>query len=177
MGVIVHNPIIYMSVFDINSDEYVSLSGPFDVTDPTIEAYFEYSPSKKHSNKDLMNKKNIILADSVLHSSKYAKLNLLTKRYPYTKGSSIPSNGETVGDAIKSKIDKIEVQRDYSCCERKIFSIINANDLGQCYMFARHKPCQKCIPAIKEFLQTKGRQMRIFYYENDSVKEFDMSTI
>lgn len=165
-------------VFDIDSDEYVSLSGPFDITDCTIEAYFGYNASKKRSNNDLMDKiKNIILADPVLHNSNYANLNPLTKRYPYASSSSIPSNGETIRDAIKRKIDKNEIQTDYSCCERKIFSFINTNDLGQCYMFARHKPCQKCIPAIKEFLQIPGRQMRIFYYENDLIKEFDMNTI
>jgi hypothetical protein len=165
-------------IFDISSDEYISLSGPFDITDSAIERYFGYSSDKKRSNKDLMDKiNNIILADPTLHSSKYANLNLLTRRYPYTKGSGIPSNGETVEDAMKRRIDKNEIQGDYSCCERKIFSCINANNSGQCYMFTRHKPCPKCIPAIKEFLHTPGRQMRIFYYENDSVEEFDMSTI
>lgn len=165
-------------VFDINTDEYISLSGPFDVTDPVIEAYFGYDQNKKRSNKALMTKINsIILADSVLQNSKYAGLNLLTKRYPYTNGPSIPSNGETVEDAIKRKIDKNEIQGGYSCCERKIFSFISDTDLGQCYMFVKHKPCQRCIPAIKKFLQNPGRIMRIFYYDNDSVKEFDMSTI
>ena len=165
-------------VFDINTEEYISLSGPFDINNPIIEAYFGYDQNKKRSNKDLMTKINsIILADSVLQNSKYARLNLLTKRYPYTNGPSIPSDGETVKDAIKRKIDKNEIQSGYSCCERKIFSFINDTDTGQCYMFVKHEPCQKCIPAIKRFLQNPRRQMRIFYYDNDLVKEFDMSTI
>lgn len=165
-------------VFDIAAAEYISLSGPFDVTDSTIESYFGYDQNKKRSNKDLMDKiNNIILADPTFQNSKYVNLSLLTRRYPYTNSPNIPSNGETVKDAIKRRIDKNEIQSDYSCCERKIFSRINAADLGQSYMFARHKPCQKCIPAIRRFLQVPGRQMKIFYYENDSIKEFDMSTI
>jgi hypothetical protein len=166
------------SVFDINTDEYVSLSGPFDITDKTIDTYFGFDSDKKRSNSELLNRvKQIILADSFFKNSKYANLNLKTERYPYTNGPSIPSLGETVQDAIKRSINSNEIQSDYSCCERKIFSFIPDNVLGQCYMFARHKPCPKCCPAIKKFLQIAGRQMKIFYYDNDQVKEFDMSSI
>lgn len=165
-------------LFDINTDEYISLSGPFDATDCIIVSYFGYDRNKINSNNELMNKiNNIILSDSTLSKSKYAKLNLLTKRYPYTTNSNISSSGETIDDAINQKIDKNEIQSDYSCCERKIFSYISATASGMCYMFVRHEPCKKCKPAIKDFLQTQGRQMRIFYYDNDIVKEFDVSTI
>lgn len=164
-------------VFDINTDEYVSFSGPFDISDPQIEAYFNFNQRKKQSNEALMNKINsIILADSTFQKSKYANLNLLTMRYTYGKTFNIPSGGESVGEAISRHVDSKEIQSDYSCCERKIFSFISNSEVGQCYMFARNEPCEKCKPAIKKFLKIPGRQMRIFYYDN-GVKEFDMNTI
>ena len=66
---------------------------------------------------------------------------------------------------------------DYACCERKIFSSIIGKISGDCYLFTKREPCEKCRPAIKEVLNNKSCNLRIFYSDNDIVKEFDMSTL
>ena len=166
------------SIFDTATDKYVSLSGPFDVTDSSIETYLKISEGKKVSNNQLKNKiHNIILADSTLCGAKYSNLNLRTKRFPYSSKTLISSNGETVQDAMNSHVSINEIESDYSCCERKIFSCIPNIVSGDCYMFARHEPCEKCRPAIKKVLNKTSCNMRIFYYDNNNVKEFDMSTL
>lgn len=166
------------SIMDTDSETYISLSGTFDVTDRTILNYFNFSVQRETSNKSLKDKVNmIILNDPDLRKAKYAKMNLATERFPYKGGPFIPASGETVKDAIIKKVGKDEIGKGFSCCERKIFSYPNASFGGDSFLFARHKPCEKCKPAIKKLIQTSKTNIKIYHYENDVIKEFDVSTI
>jgi hypothetical protein len=166
------------SLFDTGTDRYASLSGPFDVTEPSIKSYFSFDKRKQDANDNLIKKINsIILADSHLRGTKYANLTLYTKRFPYCGGPVIPNNGETVQDAMNRRVLSSDIQSDYSCCERKIIPFVPNTFSGLGFMFARHEPCKKCRPALKNFLNQTRCDMRIYYYENDVIKEFNVSNL
>ncbi len=158
-------------LFDVNPERYISLSGPFDVTDNVIESYLQFDFSKQQSNKDLMRKiKDIIMKDPILSGSKYSNLIGQTCRYSYP-GKKIPNGKETVSDAINRNVPPNEIGSDFTCCERKILAQVPATTGKICYLFTRHLPCPKCEPAIQEWINKTGCSLKIYYLHNDIITE------
>ena len=165
--------------FSVNT-VFISLSGPFDVTDRMIKKYLDYNQNRQNSYNALLEKVNkIFLANPAFNKAQYARLNLMTERFLCNMNNQriILKNGQIVEDAIENKVSKNEIASDYSCCERKIFSVVQNITGAECYLFTKFKPCKKCRPAIKKFLNNTNCNMKIFYYENGTVEEYDMSNL
>ena len=82
-----------------------------------------------------------------LESIGYERAILNDNTMNYIKFSGLRFSFE---DAISLK-DDFESEyyniRNYTCCERKILSILDSSD-NNLQFFIRYKPCQKCVPAM-----------------------------
>lgn len=152
---------------------YLALSGPFDVQDKDILNYLCFDPNKDKSNKDLQNNMNkLILNDPYFIKAIYSEMNKKVKRYPCVIPEKPPrtiSSLQSLEDAMNASVDKGEIESDYSCCERKMFSKLNYPLNGSWAMFTRHKPCPKCVPAIKDVLnKNPGCSILIYFCDKEN---------
>ena len=167
------------SVFDMNGMRVVSLSGPWDIEDPSILSYVNFSDNKKKSNQALQTKVDNIIFQSKIKYDAQARLSLNTKRYIDNK-NNVYSNGQSVADAMKIKAASSEIMNDFKCCERKIFAHVGSL-VGDCKLFVKYAPCDKCRPAIKDVLKKNSCNLTFYYLKNvdgsSVVDEFDLSSL
>lgn len=166
------------------ADFLISLSGPFDAKDPLILKYINFPSKKIASNMNLISCiKRYILNDPVFAKAVYSEMSLPMLRYFINNDEmhKIPClNGpEELLHAINDLDLPDNIMSSYSCCERKMFAKISATISGDSYLFARHAPCYKCKPAIKELIANNPlMNLRIFHFDSDGNPcEFDISKL
>ena len=68
----------------------------------------------------------------------------------------------------KNILNKDDLKKQYSCCERKIFPHIKKKS-DKLYIYCKYEPCLRCKPAIEE-IKKQYTDTRFYAFEKNSVK-------
>ncbi len=165
-------------LIDFEDNQYFSFSGPFDAYEDDLLNYLNFTVDKQTSNAELIRKITSLILPT-LNDFEWAKFNKKVERFSHSGTSStISAIPDTVATAMQNSEAVATIESDFSCCERKMFSYIQKPTSGDGFLFTKMKPCNKCIPAIKSFLNPNVH-LRI-YCLNDSrtnIEEIDPNSL
>ena len=108
-----------------------------------------------------------------MQDATWAKFNRKVERYDENSTERYPSALQSVQEAMYSDMEAKEIRGHFSCCERKMFAYISSDISDEGYIFARLKPCMKCKPAIRKFME-KRKKISVYYLDdNRKIKLLD----